>query len=995
MFSFEILPELILRTPFLSYEEYIRLSIRGLLANGHFRTAIFLASNSLYSELAAHDFRIEKLSAKTLFSIKKYANRMAYRTTPFGAFSSFSFIKQPYNKTGVVLTTQGYNLHISPDMENVLDMYKRVAAPNMYKSLRANQSTYHTGQDIRYLYREEQQSTSFNFTIHKLQNNTVINHIVLFCKREKPNESILAYLTQRLGLDEEDARELLHELVNLQVLEPAFQPNITGEDLYCRIKKFPGQGSFLIPDNKILENSPLNERDTVTLPANTAAFALETGITVKYYANLERHAEGGPAAAWHNDLQAAFSVLQKISPGAENKALTDFKSAFVKKFDRQAVPLMVALDPETGISYADLARPVNGDSLARDLNFTVEDTLPVSIEWGELQQMLMNKWHKNAAQITIDDEDLEKLPNRALKPPPGLSVVFKVYNDQLFIEQAGGVSATALTGRFTPLNNEILHHCQNIARKETCTNPDVDFAELAFLSDAHVDNINRRRSVWPFEIPIKTGSALPADTQISLSDLFISIHQGEILLWRTGSKKRVIPRLSSAYNFQRSELPVFRFLADLQYQGVQHTWGLDMMNLFPGLKYYPRVTYKNCILYPATWVPDKNTLKAIPAQNALAGYNWFVKKAGCIGLPNLFALVRSDQYLMFDLNDRQSIEMLLSEIRSEERPIFKEVFKENDYGGAVTDKQGRTYANQFIASVINNQAVYTGNYVKPAIIKKQTVKRLHLPGGEWLYYKIYCQEFNADSVLLAIAAITQKNKLFIYQWFFVRYRDPEPHLRVRMQVVANATGKLTKAVHTVLQKLQKINKINGAKIETYERELERYPPRVIPLAEQLFCISTGIVINFLKFNPKLTIPYPAYTAAIAVAYGIICYCITDALARGRFLNNVKENLFKEFGGSKSLKISLDQKKRELKNQSAGLLNDAFFYSNIKSIQNKKELFKTLGIITTNNKLFNEQLLADIVHMHMNRCFSTDMRQQEMVVYALMHQFELTRQKLHQ
>ena len=63
--------------------------------------------------------------------------------------------------------------------------------------------------------------------------------------------------------------------------------------------------------------------------------------------------------------------------------------------------------------------------------------------------------------------------------------------------------------------------------------------------------------------------------------------------------------------------------------------------------------------------------------------------------------------------------------------------------------------------------------------------RMFIPGSEWVYFKIYTGTKTADSIL--------KNELYdfvkemmkydlIDRWFFIRYNDPDFHIRLRLHM---------------------------------------------------------------------------------------------------------------------------------------------------------------------------------------------------------------------
>jgi len=63
--------------------------------------------------------------------------------------------------------------------------------------------------------------------------------------------------------------------------------------------------------------------------------------------------------------------------------------------------------------------------------------------------------------------------------------------------------------------------------------------------------------------------------------------------------------------------------------------------------------------------------------------------------------------------------------------------------------------------------------------------RTFIPGSEWVYFKLYTGTKTADSIL--------KNELYGYvskmlkngiidKWFFIRYADPDFHVRLRLHL---------------------------------------------------------------------------------------------------------------------------------------------------------------------------------------------------------------------
>src|SRR5262249_17411957 len=89
-----------------------------------------------------------------------------------------------------------------------------------------------------------------------------------------------------------------------------------------------------------------------------------------------------------------------------------------------------------------------------------------------------------------------------------------------------------------------------------------------------------------------------------------------------------------------------------------------------------------------------------------------------------------------------------------------------------------------------------------ATVREAPVERRLFPGSSWLYLKIYCGRATADAVLRdhlapVIAAATERR--VADRWFFLRYADPDPHLRLRFAGdPQRLTGELLPALHAAL-----------------------------------------------------------------------------------------------------------------------------------------------------------------------------------------------------
>ena len=70
------------------------------------------------------------------------------------------------------------------------------------------------------------------------------------------------------------------------------------------------------------------------------------------------------------------------------------------------------------------------------------------------------------------------------------------------------------------------------------------------------------------------------------------------------------------------------------------------------------------------------------------------------------------------------------------------------------------------------------------------IQRSFTVGDNWLYYKIYTGSRTSDMILLdIIKPLTESllNDDVIDKWFFIRYNDPDAHIRLRFLLSENSS----------------------------------------------------------------------------------------------------------------------------------------------------------------------------------------------------------------
>ena len=130
------------------------------------------------------------------------------------------------------------------------------------------------------------------------------------------------------------------------------------------------------------------------------------------------------------------------------------------------------------------------------------------------------------------------------------------------------------------------------------------------------------------------------------------------------------------------------------------------------------------------------------------------------------------------------------------------------------------------------------------------VQRTYLPGSNWLYFKIYTGVVIADKIIAnEIFRFIDKLSIegLITKWFFIRYSDPDFHLRIRVRLKdMSDIGTAISFFYTIIKRLEATNLIWKVQIDTYQRELERYHKELIEDTESFFCVDSDYTVKIIR-----------------------------------------------------------------------------------------------------------------------------------------------------
>lgn len=263
--------------------------------------------------------------------------------------------------------------------------------------------------------------------------------------------------------------------------------------------------------------------------------------------------------------------------------------------------------------------------------------------------------------------------------------------------------------------------------------------------------------------------------------------------------------------------------------------------------------------------------------------------------------------------------------------------------------------------------------------------RTHIPGDSWLYYKIYCGEKTADRLLVDVIhplmEAVQKEG-WVSHWFFIRYSDPLPHIRLRMYVVdPEHLGVLILRLHQALQPWVQNDTVHHLSIDTYQRELERYGVEHMELVEQLFAIDSVHTLRLLAWESDETTRL--YYALLNMQHTLQAF----QLPEGHLPQLIEGNAaaFKnEFRAQTKTNQQLKEKFKLHRQSLMGYLADppqpATPLTEILLQKRAADQPVVAQLLLTPHSVPLTELLSSLLHMQLNRIFYNRQRQYEMLCY---------------
>lgn len=947
-----------------------------------FQEAVAVASNSLHESLQKGLEGKEEFS-KLFPSLLKYFLRMCSRATPFGLFSAIGW-GEFTEQSDLFFPYSSLNKKAKPDaewMKNLIDnLHSQISYVRQLRVMTNPNLVKKAGRVSLRIKREEAE----NFDTVSIK-STIVSDFVFYSSKapilysdledklfekfdEHPKERVSDYLWQifQKGYLLSEYSLSLNQLFSFQELYNKLKEvNFSAESLEKLRTSFENYenasfGSGLQYLKEVIQN--LNDSKVIKHP-----------IQVDTYRK-----EGVFHLPWHvkERVEEAASILWFFSSD-ESSSMHEYQSQFLEKYgSSRLVPLLELIDPHFGLGFPQMAPSSKEES----------QLLP----WKEA---VFSSLKSKVVQIDSLPKELSSLP-KIQKAPLSLELYFELLSSSnkaidagdytIVINPMGGsIQAGSTFGRF-------LHLCKPSEREQLCSflqkeealNSEEIFVEASFLPDnPRVANVAFHGKLRNFQLQMHFHET--SSQSIELEDIYVGSTLDRLYLYSKKWGEKLYVTKGCAIGLHQVPA-VLKLLLQISKNRFT-SFSSSMWKSSENDPFLPRFCYKNVILSPARWLFRSPTLglseKPSPTEIEKALTSALIS----FEVPDLVYLTHFDNRILVNWKNEDHRQLIVQHFINKKEILL---FEANYPSQGVQSEKGRHVA-EFVVPCIRKEVNKTDGLSKnyPPCDQISPLDRLQLPGGEWLYIKLFLSRENEELFLSKqIHPLVQDllDKRLIDKWFYVRYQEEKAHVRLRLHGYPEDLCKeVIPAFYKQASSWIAEGSLSDFTFHAYEKEVERYGgPLSIDQAEELFFADSDSCLHILNQISSLDLPL-----SVVGALSII-------------------NLVQGFYPSLEEQIDFLSPNLQNKHLLAGFrkhtskaveLVFSLFYKNEPHVL--KEAFNKTGVAARQlSEVINEKwntkslVVQSVIHMHCNRLFGIDQEAEQKALVLAHHFLEKTQYK---
>ncbi|MFI9630421.1 lantibiotic dehydratase [Streptomyces sp. NPDC052042] len=478
-------------------------------------------------------------------------------------------------------------------------------------------------------------------------------------------------------------------------------------------------------------------------------------------------------------------------------------------------------------------------------------------------------------EVVLTDEQIDLLDVGPDEPrlPPHLEVGARVHAASLedlqrgrfrlevvSVSRGAGVSSGRFLGVLAPSERPaaLAAELADLPAADSDTVP----AQLSFPpllpESAHV---TRAPQVLPTVISLQEHRA-PKDTVLAPEDLAVGCDGRRMYLAAPERGHRVEAVGMNALNLHTHTPPLARFLTELsRAQCAQVTvfdWGVAA-----AMPFLPRLRYGRTVLTPARWRLEASELSSrarLRSEWDTALSEWRVQR----GLPRRVLLVEDDRRLFLDLEEAGHRTPLLRHLDRSHQAVLIEAPEPEAYGWC----GGR--AHEVVAPLKVTRTQSWPPLPVPTQARALAAAQLQTPAASSVLLAALYGDPRRQDALLSQHLPGLLERLGNPPWWFIRFRDPDQHLRVRIALPDRGTfAQTARTMSAWADDLRSAGLLADLRYPTSYREMGRWGSGAAwEAAEEVFRADSRSVLAQLAEpqRPAQRALVAAHTVAIVSAF---------------------------------------------------------------------------------------------------------------------------------
>ncbi|WP_018686716.1 lantibiotic dehydratase [Actinokineospora enzanensis] len=925
-------------------------------------TAVTLAAGARVVADSAHKERAR-------LTVQRYLHRMGGRATPYGIFAGTATAEVAADRRLVLDERHHHRVRVRVDT-GVLEKLVRAALDEANASawpLRLNPTV--SASESRLRFAKPGDSSADVVTMRRTSAITAV-HDLLADGGTRYGRDLIDMLTGLApGTSPEALAAFLESLVRsglllaaLDLIQPGVEPDDLARDLLDGIGDSERAAAL-----KALqaETCGVHALDADLLPRLNRAWAAAAERASelddvpdhhRFHVDLELSVDRPMIdSATIDDLAGAVAVMERLIPPFD--PLKDFRAAFQARYEDAEVPLLAALDLETGL-LAPNERAVSSAATSSGIRSGTGPGAGDRVEVASVLLQALDKWQRDGG--SIDLAELRPPRAQARRVPVHAVLAALVdgnpdgYRSVLLVGHRR--TSIALFARFAAGSEELTARLRGMVAAESAEpegdGPPPIKAELVHNIGDRIGNVLLRPLLFDDVIALSGG----AGGTLSLDRLRISLAGDELRLRDAVTGRDVHIELGTAHNVMSIGVdPIYTFLGQLRgSDGLAWSWG--PLRVLPHL---PRVVHGSVIVYPERWQLDRAAMERLRSADDQAAA--LRAELDGLGSRRWVAIGVGDRLLPVDTSSGERTRAMLTRVLSGDSLEVTEL-PQAEWPAATGPTGG--HVAEAVVSLAPGPRART-RQAPPSFDPDLASK--------WVYAKYFTGPAAGDAVIGRVHRLAESLRAdeTATGWFFLRYAEDGTHIRARIRPAPGHRGRVAAAMDRLGDELRREGLVARFAMDTYVPELARYGGALIhPFAEELFVADSDQVARFVHSSPSeedrlvqavadilhwtdVLVPEPAERLRLVqlCGRGMGFEFTKTGNARGKFYRKCRQHL-DEHLASAIPDETVTHRLRELGSAVQGQADAAF------------------------------PVFASALHLHCNRLFTVDGRRMEFLAHDL-------------